>query len=74
MLSNFVSLFFKDYKFGWILKELRENLLFELDFLHEGRNLERCKRDLTKYDFVYIPKVHWNLSSKVNTLNSLLMH
>lgn len=68
MLSNCVGAIFKDYKFGWILEELQENLLFELDFLHEGQNLEKCKRDLAKFDFVYIPKVHWDLSSKVKII------
>lgn len=65
MLSNFVNSIFKAYKFGWILEDLQGNLLHELDFLHEARNSEQCRKDLAKFDFVYIPKVYWDLSNKV---------
>jgi predicted unusual protein kinase regulating ubiquinone biosynthesis (AarF/ABC1/UbiB family) len=36
-----------------------------LDFLHEARNAERCREHLKHLDYVYIPKVYWNLTKKV---------
>lgn len=36
----------------------------ELDFEHEGKNLERCGRDLAVLPWVYLPRVEWELSSK----------
>lgn len=37
----------------------------ELDFQNEGRNGEKCAKDLKRFEYVYVPKVYWNLSSKV---------
>lgn len=37
----------------------------ELDFENEGRNAEQCAKDLKKFEYAYVPKVYWNLSSKV---------
>lgn len=36
----------------------------ELDFEHEGRNLERCRDDLAGLPYVYLPRVQWQLTSK----------
>lgn len=33
--------------------------------MHEGKNGERCAKDLAKFDFVRIPKVDWDLTTKV---------
>ncbi|XP_064085064.1 uncharacterized aarF domain-containing protein kinase 5-like [Macrobrachium nipponense] len=48
----------------FILQDLKGTLEQELDFLNEGRNGERCADELSKFKFVYVPKVHWDLSSK----------
>lgn len=42
-----------------------DTLRMELDFENEGKNGEQCAKDLEKFDYAYIPKVYWNLSSKV---------
>lgn len=36
----------------------------ELDFEHEAHNQERCAHDMVGFPFVYVPKVHWGLTSK----------
>lgn len=41
--------------------------LQELDFIHEAKNSERCAKELKKFNFVHVPDVEWNLTSKVNT-------
>lgn len=46
-------------------QDLKGTLQQELDFLNEGKNSERCAKDLAGLPYVYIPQVHWNLCSKV---------
>ncbi|XP_017081306.1 uncharacterized aarF domain-containing protein kinase 5 [Drosophila eugracilis] len=59
-LQDIVEFFFKDYNFGWILNDLRKNLVLELNFLQEGRNAERCATDMKKFKYVHVPKVYWS--------------
>ncbi|CAF2879857.1 unnamed protein product [Rotaria sp. Silwood2] len=47
-----------------IATELHDDLTLELDFLHEARNAERSRESLKHLDYVYVPKVHWNLTKK----------
>lgn len=66
LLHDVVELFFKDYNFGWILKDVRKNLVQELNFINEGKNLERCANDLKTFKFVHIPKVFWPMTTTVS--------
>ncbi|KAI9576732.1 uncharacterized aarF domain-containing protein kinase 5 [Glossina fuscipes] len=59
VLHDIVELFFKDYNFGWILRDVRNNLVQELNFVNEAKNAERCAKDLRILNFVYVPKVYW---------------
>lgn len=43
--------------------------LQELDFIHEGHNAERCAKDLKKFDYVHIPTIDWNLTTKASVLS-----
>ncbi|XP_069771196.1 uncharacterized aarF domain-containing protein kinase 5 isoform X2 [Narcine bancroftii] len=45
-------------------KDLKGTLAQELDFENEGRNAERCARDLRHFKFIVVPKVHWEQTSK----------
>ncbi|KAH8258625.1 hypothetical protein KR038_002226, partial [Drosophila bunnanda] len=68
-LQDIVEFFFKDYNFGWILNDLRKNLVLEMNFLQEGQNAERCAIDMRKFDYVHVPKVHWSYTkTRVLTL------
>jgi len=67
-LQDIVEFFFKDYNFGWILNDLRKNLVLELNFLQEGQNAERCAKDMEKFSFVHVPKVHWSFTKTVSSL------
>ncbi|XP_013106912.2 uncharacterized aarF domain-containing protein kinase 5 [Stomoxys calcitrans] len=58
-LHDIVEFFFKSYNFGWILRDVKNNLVQELNFIKEGQNVERCARDLRLLKFVHIPKVYW---------------
>lgn len=46
-------------------QDLKGTLAQELDFENEGRNAERCARDLQHFRYVVVPRVHWDTSSKV---------
>lgn len=51
------------FAFAWVLQDLKDTLEQELDFVNEGKNSERCQRDLSHLKFVYVPKVHWDKTS-----------
>ncbi|XP_065828511.1 uncharacterized aarF domain-containing protein kinase 5-like isoform X2 [Oscarella lobularis] len=52
------------FSFAWVLTELRDTLALELDFENEGRNAERCQKDLSHLPYVIVPKIHWDKTSK----------
>lgn len=64
-LQDIIKLIHANFNFGWILRDLRSNLEQELDFIHEGHNAERCAKELKKFNFIRVPKVDWDLTTKV---------
>lgn len=54
------------------LQDVFEALAKELDFENEGKNGEQCAEDLKKYEYVYVPKIYWDFSSKVVSFYSKL--
>lgn len=52
------------FSLAWVLDELKDTLAQELDFENEGRNLERCAKDLSSLPFVYLPRINWKLTNK----------
>ncbi|CAG0900919.1 unnamed protein product [Darwinula stevensoni] len=59
------SLYFIKIFYSWpITQDMKETLAEELDFLHEGKNAERCQKELLKFPFLVVPQVHWELCSK----------
>lgn len=36
-----------------------------MDFRHEGQNGERCYRELKHLSFVHVPKIKWEMTTKV---------
>ncbi|XP_036331035.1 uncharacterized aarF domain-containing protein kinase 5 isoform X1 [Rhagoletis pomonella] len=61
-LQDVIEVFFKNYNFGWILRDLRKNLVQELNFVNEGQNAERCAKDLEKFNYVHIPHIYWEFT------------
>lgn len=55
---------FPDFKFVWLAEETKKNLPIELDFVNEGKNIEKVAKMLAKYSsFVKVPKVYWQFTS-----------
>merc|ERR1712170_216044 len=52
------------FAFGWVLKDLKQTLAHELDFEHEGQNGERCYRELKHFNYIYVPKILWDKTTK----------
>ncbi|KAK7843629.1 putative abc1 protein [Quercus suber] len=71
MIVNTIHRFFPSFDYRWLVDEMRES---ELDFLVEAQNSEKCLDNFRKKsphiaDYVYAPKVYWNLStSKLLTM------
>jgi len=47
-----------------IIDEIQRGFLEETDYLQEGRNIELFARELKGFDFLTLPKVHWDLTSE----------
>jgi len=45
---------------------MEDTLRQELDFVHEGKNSERCAAELKKFPYIYVPKVYWDYTSEVS--------
>lgn len=60
-----VEAFWKSNFEIFFLKELRETLEQELDFINEGKNGEKCARQLKKFNFIHVPKIFWDLTTTV---------
>lgn len=57
------------YRVVELVEEFRRTLLQEMDYLAEGRNIERFRQNFTGDETVYIPRVYWEYStSRVLTM------
>ncbi|XP_020539804.1 putative ABC1 protein At2g40090 [Jatropha curcas] len=74
LIVNTLHRFFPSFDYRWLVAEMSESLPKELNFLIEAKNSEKCLDNFRKQsphiaDYVYAPKVHWNLStSKLLTM------
>ncbi|XP_023581892.1 aarF domain-containing protein kinase 1 [Trichechus manatus latirostris] len=59
-----VKQLFPEFEFMWLVDEAKKNLPLELDFLSEGRNAEKVAQMLKQFDFLKIPRIYWELSTK----------
>ncbi|KAK1332413.1 hypothetical protein QTO34_007089 [Cnephaeus nilssonii] len=55
---------FPEFEFMWLVDEAKKNLPLELDFLSEGRKVEKVAQMLKHFDFLKVPQIHWELSTK----------
>ncbi|XP_004624946.1 uncharacterized aarF domain-containing protein kinase 1 [Octodon degus] len=59
-----VKQLFPEFEFMWLVDEAKKNLPLELDFLNEGKNAEKVAQMLKHFDFLKVPRIHWELSTK----------
>ncbi|KAM6202668.1 aarF domain-containing protein kinase 1 [Rhynchocyon petersi] len=64
MLVLAVKQLFPEFEFMWLVDEAKKNLPLELDFLNEGRNAEKVAQMLKHFNFLKVPRIYWELSSK----------
>jgi len=53
---------------------MKSTLAQELDFENEGRNGERCARELQALSYIRVPPVFWHNTSKVASDFLLTLH
>jgi len=63
-LVSVVKNVFPDFRFDWLIEEIKRNLPLELDFYNEGKNCEMLGRMLSKFPFLKVPEIHWDLTTK----------
>lgn len=63
ILVHLVAKLFPNFSFLWLAESTKKNIPLELDFRHEGRNADKTRRLLDYFDWLRVPKIHWELSS-----------
>lgn len=63
ILVHSIAKIFPNFSFLWLAESTKKNIPLELDFRHEGRNADKTRRLLEHFDWLRIPKIHWELSS-----------
>lgn len=63
VLVRVVAKIFPNFSFLWLAESTKKNIPLELDFRNEGRNADKIRRLLRNFDWLVIPKIHWEYSS-----------
>lgn len=62
-LVKIMSWVFPEFKFQWLVDETKKNIPQELNFKQEGENAEKIAQMFENIQWLYIPKIIWNLTS-----------
>ncbi|XP_074091727.1 aarF domain-containing protein kinase 1 isoform X4 [Macrotis lagotis] len=64
VLVGAVKQLFPEFEFMWLVDEAKKNLPLELDFLNEGKNAEKVAEMLKHFEFLKVPRIYWELSTR----------
>ena len=64
LLFRTLGLLERDFDLMPLVDELGTLIPFELDFVNEGRNSERISRFYDDRDDIYVPRVHWEYTTR----------
>ena len=53
-MANCLALIFPRFKFVWLAEEAEKYLPIELDFMNEGKNIERVTKLLENFKFIRV--------------------
>ena len=63
VLVKIIAKLFPNFSFLWLAESTKKNIPQELDFRHEGRNADKTRVLLQHFEWLQVPKIHWELSS-----------
>ncbi|CAG9856848.1 unnamed protein product [Phyllotreta striolata] len=63
-LVKLTSIIFPEFKFQWLVDESKKNIPRELDFAMEGRNAEKVAELFRDVDWLKVPSIRWDLTTK----------
>nr|XP_045621055.1 aarF domain-containing kinase 1-like isoform X2 [Procambarus clarkii] len=63
LLVGMVSRVFPEFRFEWLVEEMKKNLPKELAFTHEAKNAEKVASQFTHLPWLKIPAIEWNLTT-----------
>ncbi|KAK4883427.1 hypothetical protein RN001_006746 [Aquatica leii] len=63
-LVKIISWVFPDFHFQWLVDESKKNIPQELDFVQEGKNAEKISKAFRHYDWLKVPTIRWDLTTK----------
>ncbi|XP_056637640.1 aarF domain-containing kinase 1 [Diorhabda carinulata] len=63
-LVKIMGVVFPEFKFKWLVDESKKNIPQELNFSQEGRNAEKIAKLFENVDWLKIPRIRWELTTK----------
>ncbi|XP_072393147.1 aarF domain-containing kinase 1 [Diabrotica undecimpunctata] len=63
-LVKLMSKVFPEFKIKWLVDESKKNIPKELDFAQEGKNAEKVAKLFEDLDWLKIPAIRWDLTTK----------
>lgn len=61
---NIATKMFPEFRFHWLVDQIKANLPLELDFLNEGKNCEKMGDILKDFKYLKVPQIYWKESTE----------
>eukprot|EP01080_Neovahlkampfia_damariscottae_P002016 gene2016-1523_t len=63
-LISTIEKIFPEVHLYWLVKEIKLDLPYELDFINEANNSEKLKKHFQKRDDISTPQIYWNYTTR----------